>query len=432
MGRAGFLPWMSHPIPTVASMGIRILHTSDWHLGRSFGEHSLLEEQGRFVDWLVEVVRAERIDVVAVAGDIFDRSLPRAEAWGLWWDATKRLRSAGAFVAAITGNHDSGDRLGVLDDAVDRRDLLLRGGYHWESPVTEVDLAAGPLAVVAVPFLDPRVAPAGFAVRATTAAGPEGDPDGDLEVDPGAGDRGAPGGRARVPSHERVLAVALASARRAVPRGVPSMVLSHAFVTGAEPSDSEHQIGVGEAGMVSASLYDPFDYVALGHLHRPQEVGGRAHVRYSGSPLRYSFSEAAAKEVVVVELGPGGVERTEVLPVGVGRGVAVLTGTMDELLAGSDHANWVRAEVTDTVRPVDAIRRLRGSYPHIVEMEWTGRSASVMSAGAARARSARPEELAGAFWEDATGEPPDEAVAEVLAGSLQAPPADRRDSEVAA
>jgi exonuclease SbcD len=229
-----------------------------------------------------------------------------------------------------------------------------------------------------------------------------------------------------------VLSVALASARRALRPGVPSIVLSHAFVTGAEQSDSEHQIAVGDAGMVPASLYDDFDYVALGHLHRPQEVGGRAHVRYSGSPLRYSFSETVAKQVVVVELGPDGVERMEALPVGVGRGVAVRTGTMDDLLAGSDEENWVRAEVTDPVRPVDAIRRLRERYPHIVEMEWTGRADSAMSPGACRARNAGPEEMAEAFWEDATGEPPDAAVAAVLAGSLQSAPADRRESEVAA
>ena len=137
---------------------MRILHTSDWHLGRSFGEHRLIDQQALFLDWLVQVVVHEQIDLVVVAGDLFDRAVPAADAVELFHGALGRLLGAGAQVAAITGNHDSAERLGSIDGLLTPR-LLLRGGYTNADRVEIRGFADGPLAIVAIPYLDPTFAP---------------------------------------------------------------------------------------------------------------------------------------------------------------------------------------------------------------------------------------------------------------------------------
>lgn len=322
---------------------MRILHTSDWHLGRSFGEHRLLDQQAVFIDWLVDVVVAESVDLVVVAGDLYDRSVPPAEAVELFHDTLRRLLAAGADVAAIAGNHDSAERIGSVDGLL-QPGLLLRGGY---SRAAEVDLRHyddGPLAIIAVPFLDPAFAPVG----------------------PGAADAA---GRTSASTHETVLRDAIDRARSRVAPRVRTLAIAHAFVTGAEPSDSERTLAVGDAGMVSSAIFDGLDYTALGHLHRAQIVGGDERVRYSGAPLAYSFGETAQKEVVLVELDDDGDARCKPIPVDVGRTVTTVRGTIDDLLAHRPNLDdWVRVELTNPHPVADAHRRLRDHFPHMVEI----------------------------------------------------------------
>ena len=137
---------------------MRILHTSDWHLGRSFGDHRLLEQQALFIDWLVGLVRDEEIDLIAIAGDLYDRSVPPADAVELFHSALSQLLAAGADIAAIAGNHDSAERLGSIDGLL-TPGLLLRGGYKRAADVEVRSYSDGPLAIVAVPYLDPVFAP---------------------------------------------------------------------------------------------------------------------------------------------------------------------------------------------------------------------------------------------------------------------------------
>lgn len=351
---------------------MRILHTSDWHLGRSFGDHRLLDQQALFIDWLVDLVRHEEIDLVAIAGDLYDRSVPPADAVELFHSALTRLLAAGADVAAITGNHDSAERLGSIDGLL-TSGLLLRGGYKRAADVEIRTYADGPLAIVAVPYLDPVFAPIDTSdIAAETSARP---------------------------SHETVLRRTLQTARDRITPGVRSLAIAHAFVTGAEPSESERTLAVGDAGMVSSSVFNGFDYTALGHLHRAQIVGGDERVRYSGAPLAYSFGETSQKEVVLIELDADGDARSKPIPIDVGRSVCTVRGTLDELLQanGNDH-DWVRVELTNTHPVADAHRRLRDHFPHMVEIARIGArptNRERLTVQAVRERSVH--ELAGEF-----------------------------------
>ena len=327
---------------------MRILHTSDWHLGRSFGDHRLLDQQAIFVDWLVGLVGNEAIDLVIVAGDLFDRSVPPADAIELFHSSLRRLVHAGADVAAITGNHDSAERLGGIDGLL-IPGLLLRGGYRRAAEVEIRSYSDGPLAIVAVPYLDPVFAP----------------PTDLTTTDP----------TTATPTHETVLGQALSAARDRIAPGVRSVAVAHAFVTGAAPSESERSLAVGDAAMVSSSVFDGFDYTALGHLHRAQIVGGDERVRYSGAPLAYSFGETTQKEVVLIELDADGDARTKPIPIEVGRTVTTVRGTLDELITGAvNHNDWVRVELTNPHPVADAHRRLRDHFPHLVEISRTGRA----------------------------------------------------------
>ena len=421
---------------------MRILHTSDWHLGRKLGEHELLGEQARVIDWMVELVRAEGVDLVAVSGDVFDRSVPPAEAVTLWWDAVRAFRSAGALVAAIAGNHDGAERLAAAHGITDIGGVYLRGGYGQASAVEVLEFADGPLALVTTPFLEPCMAPSAFVAglglvggeeHVAAPEGPVADPGG--SVGPGTdgdgrlplvGEAAPVSRRPRGVTHERVLAAALDAARAKIPSGTRSLVLAHAFVTGAAPSSSERDLAVGDAGMVSAEVFAGFDYVALGHLHRPQAVGSAGHVRYSGSPLAYSFGERDAKQVVLVDIGADGSVAVQPRPVTAGRRAVNVRGTLDALCTGEGNtADWVRAELTDTLRPNESAARLQEVFPHLVEVAWVG-DGSTPRLGHTSADFERrsPTELAHDFWVAMTGTEPDAELGEILAVAL-----DARDDE---
>ncbi len=269
---------------------MRLLHTSDWHLGRSFHREDLLGAQARFVDFLVETVRSEGVDAVLVSGDVYDRALPSVDAVTVCNDALRRLAATGTRVVLISGNHDSARRLG-FGGRPDRRrghPPAHRPG-RCARPVLLED-GHGPVAVYGLPYLEPD------AVRAEL----------------GCDER----------SHTAVLSAAMARVRQDL-AGRPdarSVVLAHAFVTGGEPSDSERDISVGGVGSVPVSTFAGVDYAALGHLHGAQRLTDR--VRYCGSPLAYSFSEEHhRKAVLLVDLGtaPGAEVSVERLPTPVER-----------------------------------------------------------------------------------------------------------------
>jgi exonuclease SbcD len=380
---------------------MRLVHTSDWHLGRSLGGFDLLPTQAEFVDFFIDTVASERADVVVVAGDIFDRAIPPTEAVALWRETLVRLRRLDVVVVAIAGNHDGPDRVSAYDGLTDASGVYVRGGYDKAGTVLRLELPDGPLDVVAIPFLEPFMQPA------PTHAGTD---DGDVP-------------RA---SHESVLVDALerARAQRSTRRAV---VVAHAFVTGCSPSESERQLSVGGTGEVSAQIFDGFSYVALGHLHRPQTVAGCAHIRYSGTPLPYSFSETDAKHLVVVDLDVDGSCEVRTIAVPVGRPVATVVGPLSELLDTSrfvdvqDH--FVRAVVTDNVPVLEPRAQLQERFRYLVEVELRrSDEATPNTAGPpGLARSQRlPLENALEFWQQVTGEPMTDAQQRLVEQALDA------------
>lgn len=310
---------------------MRFIHTSDWHLGRSFHRVGLLDAQARYLDHLVDVVRAEGVDGVLVSGDVYDRALPSPETVNLLSGAVTRLIDAGAVVVLSSGNHDSAIRLGFASD------LLARAGLHIRTtldsvgrPVTIKDTDVYPL-----PYLEPSVA----ADRV------------------GAQER----------THASVLRAAMDTVRcDASTRPGPAVVMAHAFVTGGATSASERDISVGGVSAVHPDTFSQADYVALGHLHGPQRISET--VRYSGSPIALSFSEADHhKSSVLVDVSAGGALSTELIPTPVTRSLAILRGDLDDLLRDPRHreaeAAYCQITLTDTVRPMGAMERLRRRFP---------------------------------------------------------------------
>ncbi|WP_354701897.1 Nuclease SbcCD subunit D [Paraconexibacter sp. AEG42_29] len=369
---------------------MRFLHTADWHLGRSFHGASLIDAQAAWVDWLVDTARESRPDAVLVSGDVYDRALPPVDAVRLADDALKRLVEV-APVVMISGNHDSATRLGF------GAGMFADAGLHLRTDVSQIGdpVVVGQAAIYGIPYLEPDVARPLLGVEA----------------------RG----------HGPVMAAAMERVRADLatrPNVTRAVVLAHAFVAGGAESSSERDLAVGGAASIPGSIFAGVDYVALGHLHAPQRVGGRA--RYAGSPVAFSFSEAGhAKSVALVDLD-GAVPAVELLPCPVARPLAVLRGELETLLAdpaltGAEDA-WVQVTLTDAARPAEAMERLRARFPHAVVLafEPSGVVARSEESYAVRLRGLDDRELAAAFVEDVRGAGPSAAEQRLLDDALSA------------
>jgi DNA repair protein SbcD/Mre11 len=372
---------------------MRLLHTSDWHIGRSLHGADLLDAQESVLAALARVVAEERVDVVLVAGDVYDRAIPSADATAVLDRGLLRLREAGAAVVLTPGNHDSARRLGFAAG------LLAVSGVHVRAATAELDRPVllrdehGEVAVYGLPYLEPEVA---------------------------RHELGVPGAR----SHEAVLTAAMQRVRAdlAGRPGCRSVVLAHAFVGGGRPSDSERDICVGGVDLVPAGVFDGVDYVALGHLHRPQVLTDR--LRYSGSPLPYSFGEAGHDKLAwLVELGPGGLSAVSPVALPVPRPLAVVAGTLAELLADPALAaveeHFLSVRLTDPARPVDPMRRLQQRFPHCVHLEWSAPAAD--DAGTSyreRLRGRSDLEIAAEFVRSVRGVPASPAELTLLGAAL--------------
>ncbi|MFI6708094.1 exonuclease SbcCD subunit D [Nonomuraea sp. NPDC050478] len=360
---------------------MRILHTSDWHLGRSFHRESLLDGQAAFVDHLVETVRAERVDVVLVAGDVYDRALPPVDAVALCNEALRRLREAGARTILISGNHDSARRLGFGAALIEASGVHLRTdpAQAWE-PVVIDDVA-----FYGIPYLEPELVRRPWELTER--------------------------------SHTAALTHAMDRVRADAARHPRSVVLAHAFVTGGAASDSERDISVGGVAHVPLAAFAGVDYVALGHLHGRQRMSET--VRYSGSPLAYSFSEAGQlKGSWLVTLG----SRAEFVPAPVPRPVGRLSGRLDDLLTSpryeyvEDH--WLQVVLTDPVRPRAAMDRLRARFPHTLALSFEPEGERAAPAPARL--QGRPEaEVALDFVREVRGEPATREEQELLRRAIE-------------
>ena len=376
---------------------MRVLHTSDWHLGRSFHGVDILDHQRAFIDWLVAYVEDEGVELVLVAGDVYDRAVPSLAAVAVWEDAVIRLTRT-CPVVVTSGNHDSPTRLGFAGS------LLAQSGLHLRTSLASINdplILTGTdnvtLAVYGLPYLEP-----------------------DLHREDLGAER----------SHTAVLQAAMHRVRGDLAeRGdVRSIVVAHAFITGGDAavvSDSERDLRVGGIGDAPAAVFEGVDYVALGHLHGAQPVIDPA-VRYSGSPLAFSFSEERhVKSVTLLDIpADGGPVAVTLVPTPVPRPLITLTGTLESLLDDPDTASysdhWVRVHLTDARRPDDPMGRLQALLPHAVELTFERTApAAVIAVDADGVPVTDPLAIAEAFVEHVTSTPPGEIEKALLSDAVE-------------
>jgi len=357
---------------------MRFLHTADWHLGRVFHGVHLTEDQAHLLAQLVELARDARCDAVIVAGDVYDRAIPPAEAVDLL-DATlcKLVLDLKVPTIVIAGNHDSSRRVGFAGRVLRHQGLHMAGEVAAHAQPIALQDDAGSIHVYPLPYAEPAV------VRQHL-------------------------GDAEIHTHQEALAAQLEDIRRRHPKGERSIVVAHCFVSGGRASESERPLSVGGAEAVEPACFDGFDYVALGHLHRPQASGERIH--YSGSLMKYSFSEADHRKAVnIVEMDARGacsVERVRLAPA---RDVRCVSGLMREVLEAAadspDADDYLMVTLLDSGPILDAMGRLREVYPNALHIERPALLAR------AEADAARPDqrklsdaELFAAFFSQVTGE----------------------------
>ncbi|AQU85049.1 MULTISPECIES: exonuclease SbcCD subunit D [unclassified Halomonas] len=324
---------------------MRLLHTADWHLGRLFHNLSLLEDQRHVLNQLLEIVDRDAVDAVLIAGDIYDRSVPPAAAVTLLDDVLGELcEKRGLPVVMISGNHDGAERLGFGARHLRQAGLhILSDLSACERPVT-LSIDGEEVDVFGIPYADPEYVRSQFEV--------------DVRDFDGA---------------HRYLVERIHTQRH--PKR-PTVLMSHCFVDGGSTSDSERPLTLGGAESVAWEPMQSFDYVALGHLHGPQYRGGE-HIRYSGSLLKYSFSEAnQRKGITLVDIGRQGVTKIEYRPLIPRREVRVLEGELADLLAQGktdpQADDYLLVRLTDRHAILDPMGKLREIYPNVLHLEKPG------------------------------------------------------------
>ena len=379
---------------------MRLIHTSDWHLGRTLHGESLLEHQGSFLRWLLDQAVTRQVDAVLVAGDVYDRAVPPTDAVRLLDEALAGFFHARIPVVLTSGNHDSWVRLGFASR------LSEAAGIHLRTRVEDITRPVilrdshGEVGIYGIPYLLPDAVMAELGAERSHAA-----------VLAAAG--------------ERIWADA---AGRGLSRTV---VIAHAFVTGGQACDSERDIRVGGIADAPAHVLAGCSYLALGHLHGQQRVGtgGAATAGYSGSPLAFSFSERHhRKSVTLAEIGGDGTVVTELLPTPVPRPLREVRGRLADLLARADAdlaelaGAWVKAVLTDQARPMAPMERLREKWPHTIALDFQpeGGLAGPDADLARLAEAVDPVELCGLFVDYVAGAPPDEAQLAVLRQAVEA------------
>ena len=357
---------------------MKLIHLSDLHLGKRVNEFSMLEDQQYILTEILQIIDREKPDGVMIAGDVYDKSVPSAEAVALLDDFLVRLAKRDLQVFLISGNHDSPERMAFGGRLMAQSGVHLAPVYDGKvSPITLTD-NYGPVNLYLLPFLKPAHVRRCFPER-------------------------------EILTYTDALAAAIEA--MGVDPAQRNVLVTHQFVTGAARCDSE-EISVGGTDNVDVSVFEPFDYVALGHIHGPQQVG-RETVRYCGTPLKYSFSEAKhQKSVTVVELGEKGAVSVRTVPLAPMRDLAELRGTYEELTfrgfydGTSYPRDYVHITLTDEEDIPDAVSKLRIIYPNLMKLDYDNkrtRAGIVLERAEDQQRS--PLELLEEFYEKQNGQP---------------------------
>jgi exonuclease SbcD len=374
---------------------MKLIHLSDLHLGKRVNEVSMLEDQEYILTQIIQIIDGEQPDAVLIAGDVYDKSVPSAEAVMLFDGFLCRLAKRRLPVLIISGNHDSPERLAFGGRLMEGAGVYLSPVYNGSvSPVTLSD-AHGEVHFWLLPFLKPAHVRRFF-------------PDETVE--------------------SYTDAIRTAIQRMTIDTSARNVLLTHQFVTGAQTCESE-ELSVGGSDNVDASVFDGFDYVALGHLHGPQNIGSN-RIRYCGTPLKYSFSETSHyKSVTVVELGAKGELQVHTVPLPPRHDLREISGTFAELTdrnysstAAAD--DYLHIILTDEEDVPEALGRLRVLYPNIMRLSYdnTRTRSSQVIGSAEQVKSRSPLDLFEELYQLQNNQPMSEvqrAFAQELIESIQ-------------
>lgn len=358
---------------------MKLIHLSDLHLGKRVNEFSMLEDQQYILSRILQIADGERPDGVLIAGDVYDKSVPSTEAVALLDDFLVRLAKRSIPVFLISGNHDSPERIAFGGRLMEQSGVHVAPVYNGSVKAIPLHDEYGPVHLYLLPFLKPAQVRRFFPQR-------------------------------EIVSYTDAVSAAVAEMQPDT--AARNVLVTHQFVTGASRCDSE-EISVGGSDNVDASVFAPFDYVALGHIHGPQQVG-RETVRYCGTPLKYSFSEAGHhKSVTVVELGTKGSVAVRTVPLTPLREMSELRGTYAELTfrgfyEGTSYPrDYVHITLTDEQDIPDAVSKLRVIYPYLMKLDYDNRRTrsdrTLDSAEQVQQKS--PLELLEEFYEKQNGQP---------------------------
>lgn len=359
---------------------MKLMHLSDLHLGKRLNEFSLLEDQSFILQQLVELVRSEQPDCVLLAGDIYDKPVPPAEAVTLFDDFLNKLAQL-TTVCVTSGNHDSAERLAFGAQLMREGGVHFCGLYTGEPQCVTLQDAYGSVHIYLLPFLKPahvrHCLPPTEAEQVTTY-------------------------------HE---ALRCAVERLHINAAERNVLVAHQFVTGAQTAGSE-AVNVGGVDNIGAEVFAAFDYTALGHIHKAQNVGSE-RVRYSGTPLKYSFAEwQQEKSVTLVELGEKGSVSVTALPLAPLRDLRKLRGSYEELMSRDFYdelpkdsdgllLDFYHLTLTDEEDVPDAVQKLRSVYKNLLQLEYDNKRTRTDNAieGAERVVEKSPLELMEEFYQ---------------------------------
>ena len=385
---------------------MRFLHTADWHLGRIFYGQYLTDDQAYVLEHqFFTILKEEKIDGILLAGDVFDRAVPPIEAIELWDAIITRLAmdfKVPLFV--VSGNHDGAERLEV------GRSMLSRSGIHiWGSPhhalqPFEFESSDGKVAICPMPFSEPRRIGEALGLSASESKTVDTDIADDTlfsYVD----DKEQETSELNLHNYDQMYQAWSDYLYKQVPKQMRSIAISHAFVMGGEVGGSERTLSVGGSEQVSPHVFKNFHYTALGHLHGPQRMGAD-HIRYSGSPLKYSFDEHGQKKsFTIIDMDTNGKVDISTIPVEAKRDVVILEGYFEDLLNNTalqtkHKDDYVQARLLDTMPIMDGMAKLRQVYHRCMTIELAGRIATpVVDMGYAVFKELNERELFNQFAE---------------------------------
>ena len=361
---------------------MRFLHTADWHLGRIFYGQYLTDDQAYVLEHqFFTILKEEKIDGILLAGDVFDRAVPPIEAIELWDSIITRLAmdyKVPLFV--VSGNHDGAERLEVGRSMLSESGIYIWGSPHHALQPFEFEGADGRVAICPMPFSEPRRIGDALGLSSNESKSVDTDMVDDTlfsYVD----DKDQEAVALNLHNYDQMYQAWSDYLYKQVPKRMRSIAISHAFVMGGEVGGSERTLSVGGSEQVNPRVFKDFHYTALGHLHGPQRMGAD-QIRYSGSPLKYSFDEHGQKKsFTIIDMDTKGSVDISTIPVEAKRDVVILEGYFEDLLNNKElqakhKDDYVQARLLDTMPIMDGMARLRQVYPRCMTIELVGRVAT--------------------------------------------------------